>query len=89
MVVVEIVIYMKGWRVQHWMPMSKLLVKIQSSLPFFQRSNPHFQFLVKRGVSIPNTTKMSSTDKEDNRTVGEQTTTACTELGEWVNETAM
>ena len=81
---------MKGWRVQHWMPMSKQLVKIQSSLLLHQKANPHFQFLVKRGVSsIPNTTKMSSTDKEDNRTVGEQTTTACTELGEWVNETAM
>ena len=50
------------------------------------KGNPHFQF---RGVSIQNKAKMSSTDKEDNRTVGEQTTTACTELGEWVNETAM
>jgi len=40
-------------------------------------------------VSIQKNTKMSPTDKEDNRTVGEQTTTACTELGEWVNETAM
>ena len=86
MVVVEIVIYMKGWRVQHWMPMSKLLVKIQSSLLLHQKANPHFQF---RGVSIQSIAKMSSTDKEDNRTVGEQTTTACTELGEWVNETAM
>ena len=54
------------------------------------KANPHFHFPgFRRGVSIPNTTKMSSTDKEDNRTVGEQTTTACTELGEWVNETAM
>ena len=84
MVVVEIVIYMKEWRVQHWMPMSKLLVKIQSSLLLIQKANPRF----RRGVSIQNKTKMS-TDKEDNRTVGEQTTTACTELGEWVNETAM
>ena len=54
MVVVEIVIYMKGWRVQHWMPMSKLLVKIQSSLLLHQKANPHFQF---RGVSIQNITK--------------------------------
>ena len=86
MVVVEIVIYMKGWRVQHWMPMSKQLVKIQSSLLLHQKANPHFQLEV---CQYSKKAKMSSTDKEDNRTVGEQTTTACTELGEWVNETAM
>ena len=86
MVVVEIVIYMKGWRVQHWMPMSKLLVKIQSS---FVASKGESSFLSKKRCVNTEYQKMSSTDKEDNRTVGEQTTTACTELGEWVNETAM